>query len=133
MSFGLALPGVFRFFKTFMVHGLLEQQALDTVNHPLNVEIHQECLADVQQAQVRQRLRLVNWQDAFDGLQFDDEFAPDHEIDPIAAIQGHALVRDGEWHLPDEAEACMVPLLLAAVRSFLPSPAGAGWGRCPVC
>ena len=59
-------------------------QALPQVR---NIEINQQTETFVGQAEIRQQLRTVNWQDFFNSFHFDDYRVIDDKVEPITAVE----------------------------------------------
>jgi hypothetical protein len=77
------------------------------VDHPLdcvleheNVEIDQKSYLRIQQAEVRQQLRLIDGMKAFFAFDFDYDFIVDHEVGTKPALPFDSLVNEWDGLLP---------------------------------
>ena len=60
-----------------------------------DIEIDQETDSLAAQSQIREQLRLVNGQDRFDGLDFNDHCVFNEDVDPITEVDRDAIVFKG--------------------------------------
>jgi len=76
-----------------------------------HIEIYEQSNGTVRQFQVRQKLRLMNSLQFLHGLQFDNHFVLNQQINPIAAIQMHSTIFDGQSFLSFDFQTSLSQLV----------------------
>jgi hypothetical protein len=83
-------------------------------NQPEHVEIDQESGGTIREAHVRQRLRLMYWQETLYGLHFDDDHIFHEEIDAVLRVELQSLIANRNRALGDKPELACRQLQLKA-------------------
>jgi hypothetical protein len=76
-----------------------DEQSRDAVLNVLLIEVDEQCKSLVRQAQVCQHCLLVFWMYILDGLDLNDHFTPDKQIDAKAFIKADIVVNNVDRHL----------------------------------
>jgi hypothetical protein len=77
----------------------LQDEAFDSILQLCDVEIDNQSDRNFRQSQVRKNLRLMNWEQSFDALDFHNEVATYEQIDSITATEQCLFVANRQWHL----------------------------------
>ena len=67
-------------------------QSRDAIFQPINVKINQQAQPLSSKLEVREKLGLVNWQNSFNCLEFDNNFILDEKIQPISKVNAHSIL-----------------------------------------
>jgi hypothetical protein len=76
----------------------------DAVFQAINVEIDQQAQPLSSKPEIREKLGLVNRQNSFDVLKFDDNFILDEKIERITKVNAHSIVGHGQRKLRFDAQ-----------------------------
>ena len=68
------------------------------------MEIDQQAQPLSSKPEIREKLGLVNRQNSFDGLKFDDNFILDEKIEPITKVNAHSIVGHEQRKLRFDAQ-----------------------------
>src|SRR5580704_570783 len=74
--------------------GVLPRQSAKPRPKHAHVEVDEQADGQIRQAQVGHHLRFVNWRQAFDRLELEQDLLLYNEVDTVAAIAEHSLVAD---------------------------------------
>ena len=87
---------------------------MDAVFETLNVKVDEESDAAVGELEVAAELGLVEREDNFDYLVFDDDGFIDENVHFEGIVEGDAIINDGLALLPDDFETCFGELVAEA-------------------
>ena len=82
----------------------LIDQSSDAGFHHCDFEIHQQTNRVSGKLEISYQLSFMNWENSFDGLEFDYDQIFNNHIHNISAIESHALVIQRQRHLPFERQ-----------------------------
>jgi hypothetical protein len=69
---------------------------VNALSHVWNVKIQEKTQLVAAEAQIRQQLSAVHWQNSFDAFDLDDQTLLDDEIDAVRRAKLNAFVHDGQ-------------------------------------
>ncbi len=95
----------------------LQDVALDAVGQRYGIEVDQQADAAWAETEIGQKLRLVQRQDAFNRLEFQDHLAVYADVGDVAAVQVDIVINYGEQYLA--LERCTGPVELMAKAFFI--------------
>jgi hypothetical protein len=92
----------------------LQDASFNAVGQRHRVEVDQQADAAWAEAEIGQKLRFVQWLNAFDRLEFEDHLTVHDDVGDVAAIEKNGVVRDGEWYLALERYALLAEFVAKA-------------------
>ena len=82
-----------------------QDEPRDAIDKLHFMEIDQQAEGNIQQLHVAQQLCLVDWQDGFDCLEFDEKTSVDEQIEPQLLCEHEVFVIDDDFLLVDRGNA----------------------------
>ena len=76
----------------------MDQAAQPILQHR-RIEVHQQTKPDTTQPEIGQQLRLMQREQLFDSLQFQNKLTTDHHIHPVSRLDPNSLVHHGKQNL----------------------------------
>ena len=86
---------------------MIGREPSQSISQNGRIEIHEQTDGQSRKPQVRDHLRFVNRQQAFDRFELEQDAFFDDQIEPITAIKSHSLVVDGKRSLLFELEPAL--------------------------